>query len=285
MRPFIIVMAVLLQAFATSASSAQIQRHVMGDDDNSLTYFTLQGEITSGDHFDFDHINDKPLVILNSVGGNMETAMALGRELRKADARAIVRKTEVCISACVFVFAGAVDRTVFGRIGIHRPYPTRTGDETQEQAQQEFKQMKSKSQRYLEQMNISVSLLNEMIRVPSSRVHYLSDGELAKLGLTGKDPAYQYKQDSEDAARYGISRRELLRRRRKSRAKCSSISAKYHPWKKVQCEDATMWGLSVSEMKQRQQLVRTHCTKQKYGDKGQALKCQISIMQNGLNSQ
>lgn len=58
---------------------------------------------------------------INSPGGDIAAAMAIGRMFREE--RAWLHVNGVCISACVLILAGAVDRsTNFGRVGIHRPY-------------------------------------------------------------------------------------------------------------------------------------------------------------------
>ena len=48
--------------------------------------------------------------------------MELGRILRRSHKLALVFKDAVCISACVFVLAGAPSRPLLlGKIGIHHP--------------------------------------------------------------------------------------------------------------------------------------------------------------------
>jgi hypothetical protein len=59
---------------------------------------------------------------INSRGGDVAAAMAIGRMLRKENAWLGVNG--VCISACVLILAGAVDRQIgkSDAVGIHRPY-------------------------------------------------------------------------------------------------------------------------------------------------------------------
>jgi len=59
---------------------------------------------------------------INSGGGSIDAAIAIGRLLRNE--RASLDVTGVCFSACVLVLAGAVERNVgdANKVGIHRPY-------------------------------------------------------------------------------------------------------------------------------------------------------------------
>jgi hypothetical protein len=59
---------------------------------------------------------------INSQGGDVNAAIAIGRMFRKERAHLQVNENSVCISACVLILAGAVERPVSGAIGIHRPY-------------------------------------------------------------------------------------------------------------------------------------------------------------------
>ena len=61
-------------------------------------------------------------VLIESPGGNVDASMAIGNLLRENRVSMIVPKGGQCASACVLIFAGAVRRTAFGKIGIHRPY-------------------------------------------------------------------------------------------------------------------------------------------------------------------
>lgn len=65
---------------------------------------------------------DPPYFKLDTPGGDVVAAMTIGRLLRKERAYVQIDPDAVCLSACVLVLAGAVEREVQGKIGIHRPY-------------------------------------------------------------------------------------------------------------------------------------------------------------------
>ena len=60
-----------------------------------------------------------PIVFLNTGGGDLETAIAIGRQLRKVHASTLLDGffgEGKCYSSCVFVLAGAVKRSGFNNI-------------------------------------------------------------------------------------------------------------------------------------------------------------------------
>src|SRR3978361_752506 len=59
---------------------------------------------------------------INSRGGSVAAAIAIGRMFRRENAW--IGVNGVCFSACVFMLAGAVDRQTgkLDQVGIHRPY-------------------------------------------------------------------------------------------------------------------------------------------------------------------
>ena len=61
-------------------------------------------------------------VELDSPGGDVEAAMEIGRIFRKERVWVLLPTSAVCFSACVLVLAGSVNRLIFGKVGIHRPY-------------------------------------------------------------------------------------------------------------------------------------------------------------------
>jgi hypothetical protein len=61
--------------------------------------------------------------------------------MRKVRAGAQVLDASQCCSACVLVLAGAVERTVFGTIGIHRPYSTYVGKRDYQSTEKEYRKI------------------------------------------------------------------------------------------------------------------------------------------------
>ena len=61
-------------------------------------------------------------VRLDSLGGDVDTALSIGRIVRADKAAVAVLGDGRCLSSCVFVLAGGAIRYVAGPVGIHRPF-------------------------------------------------------------------------------------------------------------------------------------------------------------------
>lgn len=150
---------------------------------------------------------------LNSEGGDVEAAIAIGRQLRRMGAVALVLNEARCLSSCVFVLAGAARRGLYGQIGIHRPYALRTDQRPYDTVQQDQRRLAKLAKEYLEEMNVSPSLYDAMVRVPPEKVRLLSPTELEQFGITKTDPVWEEVVDANLARTYGLSKTEYLRRK------------------------------------------------------------------------
>jgi hypothetical protein len=95
-------------------------------------------------------------VYLNSPGGSIVDAMAIGRMLRKIGLSASVERGATCASACVYILAAAKSRRIDGLVGIHRPYFGSTkGAEpiTSESVSKSYERLLQATRVYLREMN------------------------------------------------------------------------------------------------------------------------------------
>jgi ATP-dependent protease ClpP protease subunit len=168
---------------------------------------------------------------INSRGGNVASAMAIGRMFRKE--RAWLSVDGDCVSACIFVLAGAIDRIIVNsaRVGIHRPYairidPSFSTDKVREAYRAALQQIRS----YLREMNVSERLADDMLAIEPEKVRFLTNAELARYRLLGLDRGEQETRaieneirDVEDANRLRLDRREYTRRKTLGDARCSAL--------------------------------------------------------------
>jgi hypothetical protein len=121
---------------------------------------------------------------INSQGGDVNAAIAIGRMFRKERAHLQVNENSVCISACVLILAGAVERPVSGAIGIHRPYLRTTPQQplTANQVKDAYRTMLQDIRLYLREMNVSERLADDMLATEPERVHILTKAELKSYG-------------------------------------------------------------------------------------------------------
>ncbi len=164
-----------------------------------------------------------PYFRLNSNGGDVETAIAIGRQLRNFHATAVAWQSGGCYSSCVFIFAGAVQRAATGSsIGIHRPYSTSTELRDFKTIQNDQRRIAKLAKDYLEEMNVLPSLYDAMVSVPPEKIRMLSEAELDQYGLSQTDPAEQEFRDAAEARRRGLTKVEFIRRKAQVNINCAS---------------------------------------------------------------
>lgn len=161
---------------------------------------------------------------LNSAGGDVRTAIQIGRFLRTNQAAVTIARDAYCASACVFVLAGAVLRIVDGRVAIHRPFNPADTDTSPDSQRATYKQLEIEIKKYLSDMNVSPTLYDDMLYISPDSAHILSSSELRRYGLRGSDPYFEQSQDAKRALELGISTRTLLQRRARAYTECGDIS-------------------------------------------------------------
>jgi hypothetical protein len=151
-------------------------------------------------------------VVLKSNGGDVSAAMDIGRFLRSNSAWVTVPFGAPCASACVLVLAGAVQRSIFGPIIIHRLYRADAEPLGLARAQSEFEQRGKVIKAYLDEMNIPTSLYEAMLAIPSESERELSEAELENFRLNMADVVYEEENAAGTAKYLGISMSEYLGR-------------------------------------------------------------------------
>jgi len=131
------------------------------------------------------------IALLDSVGGDVYAAMRIGKMLRAHNAMVWVNGE--CSSACIFVLAGGVQRLMIeGKLGLHRPYfdQAQFANLSAADAKKLYTEMTEQCRDYLAQMGIRGTLFDEMLRIPSHKVRYISRHAAEEFNLLGDDPAY-----------------------------------------------------------------------------------------------
>jgi ATP-dependent protease ClpP protease subunit len=176
--------------------------------------------------------------VINSRGGSVAAAMAIGRIFRREHAHLAVERE--CISACVLILAGAVDRQIGKNavVGIHRPYLASRPQQrlTSDQVRDAYTSMLQDIRAYLHEMDVPERLADEMLATEPERVHVLTPAELTTYGLARIDSAEQRRRaienearDVQEANQLGLDRREYTRRKSLGINSCifNSITGKY----------------------------------------------------------
>ncbi|UGY18607.1 ATP-dependent Clp protease proteolytic subunit [Bradyrhizobium septentrionale] len=156
------------------------------------------------------------MIRLNSPGGSVTAAMAIGRLLRKNRMTASVNPYASCLSSCVLIYAGAATRlgyNEFARVGIHQPYfqvPNQKLDA--ETVRKNYDAMLADLRSYLREMNVSERLADEMMKTPPSSVRLLTAEEQESFGLSVIDPVERETSALMEAQNLGLDRMEYNRR-------------------------------------------------------------------------
>lgn len=182
----------------------------------------IDGVITASDYQSFI---DKAAIVqkqdpigvavkLNSQGGNLETAMKIGRFIRNTKwyVQIFLNQDAICASSCVFILAGAERRNVQGKVVIHRPYLDNDNATTAAKQKVNYKKIEKMVKAYFEEMNVPLSLYDEMLAISTDTGRVLTDSELSKFNLTGLDLYEEEATKASETKELGITKTELNKR-------------------------------------------------------------------------
>jgi len=130
-------------------------------------------------------------VDVDSQGGEIFATLEMGRIMRAAGASIAVGTGASCLSACVFLLMGAIERTISGdaRVGIHRPSlrAPQEGGPRQGSEDAIVAAMAEQLVLYAQQMHVPRTIIDALMVVPPDRVELLSAAALATYGITARD--------------------------------------------------------------------------------------------------
>ncbi len=108
----------------------------------------------------------------------------MGRFLRALEFDVVLLPGKSCHSACVFLLAAGISKSVEGDVGIHRPYFWTGGTGSFSDA---IKAVKAESEAYFEEMNIPGRLAEDMFSIDPGDMRILTAAELRDHRLNSKD--------------------------------------------------------------------------------------------------
>lgn len=204
----------LLLAFPGSVYAAQI--YSWGGKNNA-DYLSIEGEIVEGDLRQLQIVHERAIaangsltiVGFNSPGGDLNEAMSIGRWIRKKKLTTGIAKEDSCASACVYAFAGGIQKAPFGPILIHRPFLTALPAVGADVA---MKAALAGSRAYFAEMNVPESLADVMFEVDPASARRMTWKEVRKYHLAGNDIASEEERVLGIAKNLGISRLEYNKR-------------------------------------------------------------------------
>src|ERR1700675_493660 len=123
-------------------------------------------------------------VVLNSPGGSVTDALAMGRLIREKRFATEVEAGKYCVSSCPLVFAGGVDRRAGEKttIGVHQMTAMRSAANGPPRDEMSVAQnISARCQRYLGDMGVSLQVWVHAMETPHDRLFVFRPDELKSL--------------------------------------------------------------------------------------------------------
>ena len=258
-----IVLAGLISIIFWTSASADVYR---GDTKfPDILEIVITGDITQRD-LSFFSSRSKDLetkqvhVWLDSRGGDVVSAMEIGRIIRSVDGWTYIGDNARCYSSCALIFIAGVDRYNYGEFGLHRPYFA-SAPLSREQIEKQMPVMRSAVKKYVEEMGITDSFFERMFNTEPSAIEIYRGDESEKI-VPHTDPTYDEIATSNQAQQYGVTTSEIRRRE----SLWNSTCATFFPYqgsgdrkKFVDCYLSIMWGLSVEDYRSRSAKATAKC--------------------------
>jgi hypothetical protein len=125
-------------------------------------------------------------VVLNSPGGSVADALAMGRLIRQKRLATEVEAGKYCVSSCPLVFAGGVDRRAGDNatIGVHQVAATRPAADGPPRDEMSVAQnISARCQRYLGEMGVSLQVWVHAMETPHDKLFVFKPDELKSLNM------------------------------------------------------------------------------------------------------
>jgi hypothetical protein len=124
-------------------------------------------------------------VVLNSPGGSVTDALAMGRLIREKKFATEVEAGKYCASSCPLVFAGGVERRASDKaaIGVHQVAAIGSASAAPRDEMDVAQRISARCQRYLGDMGISLQVWVHAMETPHDRLFIFKPDELKSLNI------------------------------------------------------------------------------------------------------
>jgi hypothetical protein len=132
-------------------------------------------------------------VVLNSPGGSVNDALAMGRLIRDKKFATEVEAGKTCASSCPLLFAGGVERRAGDTavIGVHQVAAVSSANAAPRDEMDVAQRISARCQRYLGEMGINLQVWVHAMETPHDRLFVFKPDELKSLNIvtTATTPA------------------------------------------------------------------------------------------------
>jgi len=131
-------------------------------------------------------------VVLNSPGGSVADALAIGRLIRERKFATEIEPGKYCASSCPLVFAGGVERRAGNRavIGVHQIAAVKSAaaDAPSRDEMSLAQNVSARCQRYLLDMGVNLQVWVHAMETPHDKLFIFKPDELKSLNLVTAPP-------------------------------------------------------------------------------------------------
>jgi len=122
---------------------------------------------------------------LHSPGGSVMDALAIGRSLRAADIATTMDPGDICFSACPYILAGGMTRTVSDEalVGVHQHYFGENTALPAFLAVEDIQRGQGEVMAYLDEMGVDVRVMEHALTTPPEEIYVLLPEELRDYAL------------------------------------------------------------------------------------------------------
>jgi hypothetical protein len=124
-------------------------------------------------------------VVLNSPGGSVTDALAMGRLIRERKFATEVEAGKYCASSCPLVFAGGIERRAGDKaaIGVHQVAAISSASAAPRDEMDMAQRISARCQRYLGDMGISLQVWVHAMETPHDKLFIFKPDELKSLNV------------------------------------------------------------------------------------------------------
>jgi hypothetical protein len=124
-------------------------------------------------------------VVLNSPGGSVQDALAMGKLIREKGLSTRVESGGHCASSCPLVFSGGVERVAEkgASIGVHQVFALQGDGAPADTGMAQAQRVSAECQRHLVDMGVDTRVWIHAMETPREELFYFTDKELLDLKL------------------------------------------------------------------------------------------------------
>jgi hypothetical protein len=235
-----------LSLVSAGQSLAEVQ--IIDNQDGWAPNLIIRGTISKADA---DYVTqqsegkykDKTLTVsLDSEGGNVAAAMAIGGIIRRNEWSVFVQQNKKCFSSCALIYIAGVSRVNNGVIGLHRPYLAESLN--REEIERVAPVMLQQVKEYVRSMGIVDSFYEQMVNTEPSQIRLYRENEILQL-VPIDDSVYDEISNSYTARKYGVTAGVMRQRKAEATQKCASLFSDKTIDRFADCIEATYWGVDL----------------------------------------